>query len=471
MFTGRDKELELLGNKYNSKKSELLIVYGRRRVGKTVLIKTFLNNKKKNSISFEAVESEHSNVQIINLANEIISFLNDKYIDKSSFKSWDSVFSYLTDKILSNKKRKNKFVLFFDEFQWMASSRNRLVSIVKYFWDNYWKDNNVMLILCGSIASFMVKKVIKSKALYGRISTEILLKGLKPNEAIKIFRNKRSKVEVLKYLLLFGGIPKYLEEIDLTRSFNYNINSLCFSSNSFMIAEVEKIFYSQFKEGTTYIRIVKFLKNNLLTQSEISSKLNRKSGGSLKEYLQNLENAEMIKGFNSFDKNWKKKYLKYRLTDEFLNFNFKYIEPNNDIISESNNNKLFELLIKDSFTIWMGFAFERFCVKNAMYIAEKLGFSDEVISYGPYFSKSEKKFQIDLIYKRADNIITVCEVKYHSKEISASIIKDMEQKLSLLNTPKGFTIEKALISLYGQSKQLKESEYFDYNLTLDDIFK
>jgi len=467
MFTGRVKELTLLEEKYKSKKSELLVIYGRRRIGKTSLIKKFIENKNI-VIELEGIEGEQTKFQISNVANKVIKFTNDPYLNDQSFRNWDSIFAYITDRII-NVKRNNKLVIFIDELQWMACNRSRLIAIIKYYWD-IWKEKNVMLILCGSIASFMVKKVISSKALYGRISTEILLKGLEPSEAIQIFQNKRSKEEVLKYLLVLGGVPKYLEEIDLNKSFNQNINSICFSSNSFMINEMQKIFYSQFKEGTTYIRIVNLLKKSLLTQSEISKKLNQKSGGSLKDYLINLENAEIIKGYSSFDKKWKKKYKKYKMTDEFLNFHFKYIEPNIEIISESKVGKLFEALTGDSFPIWMGYAFERFCVKHALYIAEKLGFAEQIISYGPFFSKGKNSFQIDLMYKRIDNVINICEIKYHSKEIKTNIIPELEKKISLLTIPRGFSVEKTLISVYGPSEQLKDSGYFNHYITIEDIF-
>lgn len=470
MFIGRNDELQLLQEKYKTKKSELVVVYGRRRVGKTALIKKFIGEKEF-SISYEGIEAEQSLFQISSLAKTIAKSVGDTYINTASFREWDSLFLYLTQKIEADKARKKKFILFFDEFQWMASGRGRLVAIIKYFWDNHWKESNVMLILCGSIASFMVKKVVSSKALYGRISTEMLLKGLQPSDAAKIFQNKRDKEEVLKYLLVFGGVPKYLEEIDLNKSFSQNINLLCFSSNSFMITEMKKIFYSQFKEGATYIRIVNYLRNTLLTQSEVAKKLHKKSGGSLKDSLTNLESAGIIKGFHSFDKNWRKRYLKYRLVDEFLSFHFKYIDPNLEIISESPTKKLFEMITDKSFSIWLGFAFERFCIKHALFIAEKSGFADQVIAYGPYFMKGEKSFQIDLLYKRVDNVITICEIKYHSTEIKASIIQDMEKKLSLLEIPKGYTAEKMLISVHGPSEQLADSGYFNHLITIDDFFR
>ncbi len=468
MFFGRDKELQLLDDKYTSPKSELAVIYGRRRIGKTSLIRHFINGKS-NVLTFEGIEGEHSAYQINQFAEKVISHTKDSYLESTSLSTWDSAFSYLTEKIINNKRRKKKFILFFDEIQWMAAGRGRLISIVKYFWDNFWKNENVMLILCGSIASFVVKKIINSKALYGRISTEILLQGLKPDEATKLFTKKRSKEEIIKYQLIFGGVPKYLEEIDLNKSFNQNINALCFSANSFMVKEIEKIFYSQFRKAKNYLRIVNLLKNSLLTLNDIALKLGKKSGGSLKNTIEHLENAEIIKSYISFDRGWNTKFRKYRLSDEYLTFYFKFMEPHITIISQGEQKKLFELITKDNFPIWMGFAFERFCIKHAFYLSEKMGFADQVISYGPFFSKNENQFQIDLVYKRIDNVITACEVKYRSEKISTSIIQEMEKKMSLLQVPRGFTIEKALISLYGPDKHLEKSDYFNHYITIDEI--
>jgi len=468
MFFGRETELDLMKAKYASPKSELAVIYGRRRIGKTSLINQFVENKPY-LFTFEGIEGERSEYQINQFANKLIAGTGDPFLESTSIRNWDTAFTYLTEKIIKIKRRQKKFILFFDEIQWMASGRSRLIATIKYFWDNFWKDQNVMLILCGSIASFMVKKVISSKALYGRISTEILLKGLMPHEASKIFKGKRGKEEILKYQLIFGGVPKYLEDIDLNRSVSENINALCFSANSTMINEIGKIFYSQFRKAENYPRIVNLLKNRLFTLDEIASHLGKKSGGSLRQALRDLENAEIIKSYVSFDKNWKTKFRKYRLSDEYLIFYFKFIEPHLGIISERIQTNLFELITKDNLNIWFGFAFERFCVKHALYLAQLMGFANQVISFAPYFSKDQDSFQVDLIYKRADNVITVCEVKYRSKEIKTDVIREMERKILLLKKPRGYTVEKALISLYGPDKHLETSGYFNHLLRLDDI--
>ena len=123
-----------------------------------------------------------------------------------------------------------------------------------------------------------------------------------------------------------------------------------------------------------------------------------------------------------------------------------------------------------SFDIWLGLAFERFCLKHNAYIAELMGFGNEILLASPYFEKADVSFQIDLLYVRSDNVITICEIKHHNKEITTKIIPEMEKKCKSLKMPKGYTLDKALISLYGPDKALKESKYFDYSIILDDLF-
>ncbi|MCK5809177.1 hypothetical protein KAH37_09355, partial [bacterium] len=290
-----------------------------------------------------------------------------------------------------------------------------------------------------------------------------------PNESAKLFKNRRSREEVLKYLLVFGGVPKYLEEINLKQSFNQNMNSLCFSVNSSMIKEIDKIFYAQFRDAEIYVQIVRLLRDSLLTHTEIAAKCGKKSGGSLKKILQHLEDAEIIRAHFTFDRNWNAKYKKYKLSDEYLTFFFKYMNPYLKTIAAGEQSKLFEMMVESSFSVWLGFAFEKFCLKHAFYLAEKMGFADQVIAYAPYFRKEDEGFQIDLIYKRVDKVITICEMKYHAKPIGVSVVKEMERKINLLKKPRGFTVEKALISLYGPDKHLESMGYFDYSLTIDDI--
>jgi AAA+ ATPase superfamily predicted ATPase len=274
-----------------------------------------------------------------------------------------------------------------------------------------------------------------------------------------MFKNKRSKEEILKYLMVFGGVPKYLEMIDLNRSFNQNMNKLCFSPQGPMVREVQ-----------TYKKIVSLLKTGIYSLEEISKLLKLSSGGGLKLYLENLERAEIIRSYIPLGKGIRSKLKKYSLADEYLHFYFKYIEPNLLMLSEGLSERLFETLTGDSFHQWLGFAFERFCFKHAGILAGRMGFKDQVLLVSPYFARSDRKFQIDLLYLRADHVITVCEIKHLKEPVGKGIIPEMERRCGLLEIPRGYSIEKVLVSLYGPDDALRESGYFNHYITMEDIF-
>jgi hypothetical protein len=467
MFVGRKNELKLLKDAYRSEKDELVVLYGRRRIGKSSLVKRFAE-KKRTYYEFEALEGETTQGQINHFLQQLKKQIDDPILDSVRFANWEQVFTYLTEKVIKSKNKVKK-ILFLDELPWMAAGRIRLVSLLKYYWDNHWKGKHVMLILCGSVASFMVKKVLHSNALYGRTTIEILLKGFSPKEAAHLLGKKRSREETLNYQLVFGGVPKYLEQINPNQSFNQNMNTLCFSPHGIMLEEVERIFYSQFREPRTYLKIINLLKSGIFSLSEISSKTKIPSGGGLKQYLINLERAEMIRSYIPFDRSGNTKFKKYTLADEFLVFFFKYIEPNLRVIKESSSRRLFETLTQNSFDTWLGFAFERFCLKHAGLLAFVMDFADDLLLASPYFKKNDERFQIDLLYKRADRVITVCEIKHQNKKIGTHIIPAMQRKCALLKVPRGYALENALISLYGPDNSLKDTGYFHHFVTLDDI--
>ncbi len=146
------------------------------------------------------------------------------------------------------------------------------------------------------------------------------------------------------------------------------------------------------------------------------------------------------------------------------------MRPNVGLIEHSRSSKLFETVTQPGFEAWLGFAFERFCHKHAGSLAQIMGFADVVIKAGPFFGKSDERFQIDLVYKRTDKMVVVCEIKYSTNEIPTTVIPEVQRKCGLLKIPRGFAIQKALISLYGPDKALSDSRYFDHFVTIKDIF-
>ncbi|HEU5281452.1 MAG TPA: ATP-binding protein [Gammaproteobacteria bacterium] len=465
-FIGRTHELAALNRLYQAKGGKLVVIYGRRRIGKSALIDHFM--KDKTHLRFEGLEQGNTKVQLSQFIYDLGEQTNDALLKQVKVDSWLPVLDYLT-KIISTKKEKT--VIFLDEFQWLSLGQSKLVSLIKKTWDQHWSKQNVMLILCGSGCSFMTKRVIDSKALYGRIDWELCLAPLTPHEAYTLLDKRRDRDEVLMYLLTFGGIPKYINEIDVRRSFDQNINAMLFIEGGFLVNDYQKVFYSQFKEYQTYEAIVQCLRVQPLTLEEIAGQLKMTSGGGMRSYLRNLEKASFVTGFTPYDKPPSSRLIKYKLTDPYLRFYFKYVEPHRKLIAANRTRNLFTELVKPHWQAWLGFAFENYCVTHAMQLARIMGFESQVVHFGPYFKRGDEGFQVDLIFLRSDRVMTMCEIKFYDKPVPIAVVHEVGRKCDLLNVPKGYTLEKALISRMGPEKHLRELEYFHHYVEVADFFE
>lgn len=463
---GRDEELSHLESFYKLQDSKLLVLYGRRRIGKSYLIRKFIENKP--HLYFEGIEDGNIKDQLRQVSNQLFLQINDPLLRGFNPHNWNEFLDTLMV-IIKSKKREKKIVLVFDEIQWLASNRTKLISILKTYWDNHFLNSNIILILCGSVAHYVVKKVIKSKALYGRISSQMLIQQLKPKEARKMI-SKRGDLEALKYLLLLGGIPKYLEEINQNETFDKNIDNLFFRSTGFFYGEIEKIFFSQFKEAKTYRKIIELLCQHNLSLEDLAKKLNIKSSGGLKEYLIHLELAQFIKANQSL-LNMNKKRITYRTIDEYLRFYNQYVRKWEPQIKEGAQSALFQNHIKSIWNPWLGLAFENFCNKNSFELANSMKFTEQIIKSGPYIIRNKKSVvvQYDLAYERKDNVLTLCEIKWSEDPIDISIIAEFENKINRSNFPSHLTIEKVLIAPMGGTKSLRASNYLNHILTLKDL--
>jgi hypothetical protein len=312
----------------------------------------------------------------------------------------------------------------------------------------------------------MIGKVIKSKALYGRIDLEFNMGPLSPKDVSQMLKDKISVDETLKYMLIFGGIPKYIELINPKFSFNKNIQMLCFEKNAYFANEFEKVFYSQFKKHRIHEKIISLLSKENLTLEEISHKLKIASSGGLKRYLTELEDASFIRTA-SFEE---KKGKKYKLFDEYLIFYFKFIKPHLKLIQAGQSKNLFNEQIQSVWTPWTGIAFENFCFKNLSLIARILDIEGKIKNFGPYSSKKYQGAQIDLLIQTTEKVMYVVECKYYQKPVESSIIKDFDKKIKALTEFKNYSFKKVLISPHGVSEELRESEYFDFVIKDEDLF-
>jgi AAA+ ATPase superfamily predicted ATPase len=467
MIVGRDEQLKRLRELYNQRDSSLVVIHGRRRIGKSFLVQHHL--KDLHHFAFEGIEAQPARYQIQLLAKKLKLELAGLGLPAKAYRDWEDVLDLLT---LYLKKMKGKrVVIFLDEYQWMTAGRSKLTALLKRYWDNDWRGFRLQLILCGSISSFMVKKVVKSKALYGRISAQLNIEQLAPIESSRFFRPSCAPLEIIKYLLVFGGVPKYLKEIDQSRSFEQNLVQVFFQKSSTYIDEYEKIFYSQFKEHQVYEHIVRELASGPLTLQQIASCVGMRSGGGLKSYLDNLERAQFVRAYCSSPERERTKSVRYKLVDPFLNFYFTFVFPNrNRILASSGAAALFNSISKNKLSIFLGLAFENFCNLFAIPIAEVMGFADEVLSWGPLWSKKQDGFQLDLVYFRDQKTLTICEIKYSEQEITPQVIPEVELRADKLRRLfPNYSIKKALITTIGQSKALKSSGYFDYAVSAREI--
>ena len=262
-FYGREDEIRLLREPNFRPQAQLIVVYGRRRVGKTALIEEAY--KKEVLWKFEGLEAVSVKIQIKQFIEQLSEYSGDQDLRRKRVADWREAFVLLFEKL-----KTKKVVVFLDEFQWLVQMKPQTVSLFKYFWDNFFsKCKGCRFILCGSVSSFIVKKIIRSKALYGRVDTEINLQPLKLKE-IRAFLPQRPEAEVLEFAMTFGGIPKYLLEINPRFSYLQNLNEYAFSQSGYFFQEFPRLFLSHFSKSPHYEKVIVSLVNRTLSTEQLA---------------------------------------------------------------------------------------------------------------------------------------------------------------------------------------------------------
>lgn len=456
MFIGRVKEIQKLQQLRSETASAIAVLYGRRRVGKSALIREAF--QKERVLNFEGLENKPPREQIRNFLFQLKQQREDLNF-KNDINDWRDALAILVQAV-----GKQSHVVVLDEFQWMASYKDDLVTNLKMMWDQYFsKCKNITFVLCGSIASFMIEKVIRSKALYGRIQLEMSIEPFKLKDASLILKDFGQQ-ELLEASMLLGGIPLYLNLLKDKPSLHLAIDELAFQKNGFFTKEYERIFLSHFGKRKAFVRLVEALGKHEhgLYRSEISSKTGIELSGHLTDDLNDLEAAGFIRSFVPFDKNSDSKIKKYVLTDPYLRFYLKFIEPALPKIQLNQKDIFLKLTQSPKFHSFLGYAFEQLCFQHLIEISNILGFSGVDFRAGRYFRKeiSEQGIEIDLLFDRADRVLTLCEMKYQSQPVGLSIIPEVERKVALLSKMSRHTIQKVLIVKDEVTKDLLRKGYF-----------
>ncbi len=461
-FIGRTREIGQLRQTLNNKKSTITIIYGRRRVGKSELIRKALEGRK--AIYFEGLENQSKSHQILNFSSQLSFQTKKEFVKKtlgeSPLKNWREAFKELLDVCQGGET-----VIVFDEFQWMANYRSEIVSDLKMVWEQYLsRSGQIHLVLCGSIASFMIKKVIRSKALFGRTDLEIHLKPFSISET-KEMLGSRSDSEILEAYMLVGGIPKYLELLGQKTSIHAAMQELGFTPHGYFTEEYNRIFVSHFGENHDFQKIVESLAHHPygLNRFQISRLSKIQLGGGLTSQLYDLEMAGFIQSYLPFHKSKNSKQVLYCLKDAYMRFYFSFIKSLLKKIEGELGDIFYRITQTPAYLSWLGQSFEYLCMDHAKKISQILGFSGIDYSYGPYFEgggKDKKGIQIDLLFDRADHVLNLCEIKYTRKKPGIEIIEETEKKVALVESKTRKTIQKILITKTEPSEDLVRTNYF-----------
>ncbi len=423
---GRKRELEDLSWAMQSQRSEFIILYGRRRVGKTFLVRSFF--KDCFSFHFVGAHKMKKEVQLENFREALMSYSDNTDIDHIN--SWHTAFKQLA-KHLETCKEKRK-VVFFDEMPWMDTQGSEFVQELEYFWAS-WVQNrdDIVLIACGSATSWMKEKLEDNQGgLHNRITHRIYLRPFFLSECKEYLLQhgfEWDDYQILQCYMIFGGIPYYLSLLRPYLSLPQNVDSLIFLRGGNLADEFNELYSALFNKADRYINIVRLLssKREGFLRSEIEENTGYKGGG-LSKLLANLERCDFITSYSQFGN--KTKLTLYRLSDFYTLFFLRYVERNRFRDEHYWQNHF----TSRSVEAWEGFAFEEVCLHHLPHIKRGLGISGMATEssawrFVPKKDDNRKGAQIDLVIKRSDKIIHLVEMKFSERPYT--ITKDYEQRL------------------------------------------
>ena len=461
-FIGREAELQDLNRFLRKKTASLIVVKGRRRIGKSRLIEEFGKDLKMfNFIGLAPSPDTTAQSQ----REEFVRQLNRFFHITIKGDDWGDLFYFLSTQV-----QEGRVVVFLDEISWMGSRDPDFLGKLKSAWDLYFKKNdNLILILCGSVSSWIDENILSSTAFVGRISFTMSLEELPLRDCSKFWNTVGARVspyEKFKILSVTGGVPRYLEEVEPNQSAEYNIKQLCFKKGGFLTNEFEKVFSDLFsRRSNVYRDIVKCLVDGPATIKGICEKLGVERTGLISTYLDDLVKASFL----SRDYTWHFKtgepslLSRFRLSDNYIRFYLKYIERYMPLIEQGE----FQEKSLNALSGWnaiMGLQFQNLVLHNRSYIRKLLRISPEdVIIDNPYFQRktaSHAGCQIDYLIQTKFNNLFACEVKFSRHEVGPEIIKEMEDKISKLNLPKSFSCWPVLIHVNGVHEKVEDSGYF-----------
>jgi uncharacterized protein len=464
-FIGRKEELETLSSLIKKRSASLVVIKGRRRIGKSRLVEEFSKRYAFDiSYTFSGIfPTKDTTAQ--SQRDEFSAQLGKQGFPTIKAADWNDLFWLLADKV-----QHGKIIILLDEISWMGSKDPDFLGKLKNAWDLFLKKNDqLILVLCGSISTWIEKNILSSTGFIGRVSLNMTLNELPLYDCEKFWGKRAKQVssyEKLKLLSVTGGVPLYLEHIDPTLSAEENIKRLCFLPHGILFEEFERIFSDLFSNRSEkYRKIIFCLANRPAQQEEICKSLGLKQSGDISDYLDDLIKS----GFITRDYTWRisngrlSKLSQYRLCDNYSRFYIKQVYPNR-IKIENRQFTTASLSFLPGWNTLMGLQFENLVLNNRHLLWNILKISpEEIICNNPYFQRKTLRSagcQIDYLIQLKYNTLYICEIKFSKNEIKSDVIHEMKKKISALVIPKHFSYRPILIHVNGVNDEVVDDDFF-----------
>ena len=483
---GRKEEKKQLNMAFASKTSEFIAIYGRRRVGKTFLIRTFFTQKKCIFFHITGIKDGKLQDQLYEFTRILEATFYGPHVRLKEPTSWTLAFELLTQTIKQQTSRQN-VVLFFDELPWLASQKSGFLQALDYYWNRFWVTMPILkLVVCGSAASWMIDNLLHNKGgLHNRITCRISLAPFtlgETKEYLKSLGISYTDRQISDIYMVMGGIPLYLNFLNKTLSVPQNIDQLCFNKKGPLVDEFNILYSSLFHQSEVHQEIIRIMgtkrqgieRETLLKLTKLSSE-----GGTFHKRLRELEASGFIISYTPFGH--KKRNTHLQIVDEYTLFYMAWIEPALGTISRIDraNGYWVEQCQYPSWKSWAGYAFESLCFKHLEQIRQALRINSSAAignwKYIPQKGSNEEGTQIDLLFDRNDGVITLCEMKYTAapykltKSEAQVLLRKIEVFKKQTRTPKQVTI--ALVTSQEIQDTVYAQDILSGTVTLKDLMK
>jgi len=476
-FHGRDSYIKDFKELLVDKRAKLVTCQGRRRIGKSTFIKQCANFTT-HFISVSGLPPQPELKRQDQLDNFSATLNQQLATPKILLEDWSTAFHYLSTII----PKTGSTLVLLDEVSWMSKGDPNFAGYLKNAWDDHFKNHpRLIIVLCGSVSSWIDENILNSTGFVGRISWQFKIDPLPLqhcNAFWKDYEKKKKRtipeIEKLRLLSITGGVPRYLEEVNYAQSAEQNIARMCFHPSSLLFREFDQIFHDIFmRKAPTFRKIVRTLVDGPRMLKEISDSLGRDSGGTLSKALKELVGAGFItedRSFSPISAKPLQRTARFRLSDNYLRFYLKYVEPKKLQIEKG----IYQQSSLTSLEAWhtiIGLQFENLVYNSRHELLSLLGLdSTTILNYSPYFQNAtqrKKSCQIDLLI-RTKSALYIVESKVREK-IDASVIEEVREKIIRLKAPKNLAIRSALVYQGDLEPSLTDSDYFDHLISFKQL--